>query len=47
MGESRINLMNKVQEAAGGFVDRAKQAASQAGQNITDEAKALAEDAIG
>jgi hypothetical protein len=47
MGEARANLVNKVQEAADGFVDRAKQAASEAGRNLTEEAKSLAEDTIG
>ena len=47
MGDTRANLMSRVQEAADGFVDRAKQAATQAGRNISDEAKSLAEDAIG
>jgi ElaB/YqjD/DUF883 family membrane-anchored ribosome-binding protein len=47
MGEARLNLMTKVQETADGFVDRAKQAATEAGRNISKEAKSLAEDAIG
>ena len=46
MGETRTNLVGRVQEAAEGFVDRAKQAATEAGRSISDEAKSLAEDAI-
>ncbi len=47
MGEARVKLLDKVQDATEGFVDRAKQAANEVGRNLGDEAKALAEDAIG
>ncbi len=43
MGEARENLIERAQEAAGSLVDKAKQVASEAGQTIKDEARALAE----
>ena len=47
MGEARVSLMNKVQVATDDLVDRAKQAANEAGRNLTEGAKSLAEDTIG
>jgi len=43
MGEARENLVNKAQEVAGTLVDRAKQAASEAGKTIQEEARSLTE----
>jgi len=41
MGEARENLMNRVQDAAGSLVDKAKQVASEAGQTIKEETQNL------
>lgn len=46
MGEARINLMNKVQDTATTYIDKAKQAASEAGQTVIDEAKTLTEEKL-
>lgn len=43
MGETRDNLMQRAQEAAGTLVDRAKQAANDAGQTLNQEARSLTE----
>lgn len=43
MGEARENLMLRAQDAAGSLVDKAKQAATEAGQTIKDEARSLTE----
>ena len=43
MGEARENLVNKAQEVAGTLVDRAKQAASEAGKTLQEEARSLTE----
>ena len=47
MGEARLNLMNKVQDSAGQFIDKAKEAASNATQAISDEAKTLTDETLG
>ena len=47
MGESRMKLMNKAQETATDFIDKAKTAANEAGRAITDEAKTLADETLG
>jgi len=41
MGEARENLVNRVQDAAGSLVDKAKQVASEAGQTIKEETRTL------
>jgi len=41
MGEARENLMNRVQDAAGSLVDKAKQVASEAGETIKEETRNL------
>lgn len=43
MGEARENVMERVQEAAGTFVDKAKHAATEAGKALQEEAKSLTE----
>ena len=43
MGEARENLMERAQDAAGSLVDKAKQAATEAGQTIKKEARSLTE----
>lgn len=47
MGEARLNLVNKVQDSATEFIDKAKEAATHAGQSIKDEAKSLTEETLG
>lgn len=47
MGEARLNLMNKVQDSANDFIDKAKHAANEAGRAITEEAKTLTEETLG
>jgi hypothetical protein len=47
MGETRINLLNKVQESATEFIDKAKNAANEAGRAISEEAKTLTEETLG
>lgn len=47
MGEARMNLVNKVQESAAEFIDNAKQAASDAGRTLKDEAQDLADKTLG
>lgn len=47
MGEARINLMNKVQDSATDLVDKAKQMATDAGRNVIDEAKSMADETLG
>ncbi|MEO7673599.1 MAG: DUF3618 domain-containing protein [Pyrinomonadaceae bacterium] len=44
MGEARVNLMSKAQNAASDLVDNAKQIASDAGNTIKDEIKTLAQE---
>jgi ElaB/YqjD/DUF883 family membrane-anchored ribosome-binding protein len=41
MGEARENVMQRVQDAAGSLVDKAKQVASEAGQTIKNETASL------
>ncbi|MEO8572445.1 MAG: DUF3618 domain-containing protein [Pyrinomonadaceae bacterium] len=41
MGEARETLMERASEAAGSLVDKAKQVASEAGQTIKEETKAM------
>jgi ElaB/YqjD/DUF883 family membrane-anchored ribosome-binding protein len=43
MGDAREKLMERAQDAAGGLVDKAKQAASEVGQTIKEEAQTLAQ----
>ena len=43
MGEARENVMQRVQDAAGTFVDKAKHAATEAGNVIKEEAKTCTE----
>ena len=43
MGEARENVVTKAQEVAGTLVDRAKNAASEAGKTIKEEARSLTE----
>lgn len=43
MGDAREQLMQRAQDAAGSFVDKAKEAASHAGETIKEEARALTE----
>ncbi|HKP70169.1 MAG TPA: DUF3618 domain-containing protein [Pyrinomonadaceae bacterium] len=43
MGQARENVVQKVQDAAGTLVDKAKHAATEAGNTIREEAKALTE----
>ena len=47
MGETKINLLNKAQDSANEFIDKAKHAATEAGRAITDEAKNLTEETFG
>jgi hypothetical protein len=47
MGEARMNLLNKAQESANEFIDKAKSAANEAGRVIKDEAKTLTEETLG
>jgi hypothetical protein len=42
MGDARQDLMNRAQQTAAGFVDKAKQVASEAGNTISDEVNQLA-----
>ncbi len=44
MGEARVNLMSKAQNAASDLVDNAKQIASDAGSTIKEEIKTLAQE---
>ena len=44
MGEARVNLLNKVSDTATELVDKAKQAATEVGKTVTDEAKSLTKD---
>jgi len=46
MGEARMNLVNKVQESASELIDNAKQAASDAGQTLKDEAQNFADKSL-
>ncbi len=46
MGEARLNLLKKVQDSATEFIDKAKEAATNAGQAISDEAKTLTEETL-
>ena len=41
MGEARENLVQRAQDAAGSLVDKARQVATEAGQTIKDETRAL------
>ncbi len=43
MGEARENLVSRAQDAAGSLVDKAKQVASEAGQTIKEEARAISQ----
>ena len=43
MGQTREDVVQRVQDAAGTLVDKAKQAATEAGKTIKEEAKALTE----
>lgn len=47
MGEARMNLMNKVQGSANDFIDKAKQAAGEAGRAISEEASTLTKETLG
>jgi ElaB/YqjD/DUF883 family membrane-anchored ribosome-binding protein len=44
MGEARLNLMNKAQEAAADLMGKARDAASEAGRTLKDEAQAIADE---
>ncbi len=44
MGEARLNLVNKAQETASDFVDKAKQVATEAGNTVKDEVKSQIQD---
>lgn len=51
MGEARVNLLDKVSHTAADFVEKAKQAAADAGkavsETVSDEAKTLVNDSLG
>ena len=51
MGEARMNLMNRVSDTASEFVDKAKQAATEVGQNVSqtvsEGAKNLTDETLG
>jgi hypothetical protein len=47
MGEARVNLLNKVQDSANEFIDKAKQTADEAGRAISEGAKSLADETLG
>ncbi|MBC7899028.1 MAG: DUF3618 domain-containing protein [Saprospiraceae bacterium] len=44
MGEARYNLMAKAQDTASDFVDKAKNAATEAGRTIAEETKSIAQE---
>lgn len=47
MGEARLNLLNKVQGSANDFIDKAKEAAGEAGRAISEEASTLTKETLG
>lgn len=47
MGEARMNLLNKVSDTASDFVEKAKEAATEVGKSVTEEAKNLTGETLG
>jgi ElaB/YqjD/DUF883 family membrane-anchored ribosome-binding protein len=47
MGEARVNLLNKVSDTASEFVEKAKEAATEVGKTVSDQAKTLTDETVG